>query len=287
MTGPRLRVLERLPRLPGLRAGASGGRTPLPRWLQVAAAVTVVLMALPLLGLAVRIPWAEVPDLLSSEAARDAALLSLRTCAISTALCVLLGTPLAVLLSRVHGPLAAAARTITALPMVLPPVVAGLALLITFGRVGVVGRHLSVLGIEIGFTTAAVVIAQTFVALPFLVVALEGALRSVDAGLEQTAASLGASPTRVLTTVTLPLVLPALAAGATMSFARALGEFGATLTFAGSLQGTTRTLPLEIYLSRESDTETALTLALLLIVVAAVLMAASAVVARRAVTGRG
>ena len=202
-------------------------------------------MGLPLLGLAVRIPWADVPELLSSEAARDAALLSLRTCAISTALCVLLGTPLAVLLSRSHGPLAAAARTITALPMVLPPVVAGLALLITFGRVGVVGRHLSVLGIEVGFTTAAVVIAQTFVALPFLVVALEGALRSVDAGLEQTAASLGASPTRVLTTVTLPLVLPALAAGATMSFARALGEFGATLTFAGSLQGTTRTLPLE------------------------------------------
>lgn len=281
MTGLRLRLLPRLP------PGAPGERAPLPRWLQVAAAVTVVLMGLPLLGLAVRIPWADVPELLSSEAARDAALLSLRTCAISTALCVLLGTPLAVLLSRSHGSLAAAARTITALPMVLPPVVAGLALLITFGRVGVVGRHLSVLGIEVGFTTAAVVIAQTFVALPFLVVALEGALRSVDAGLEQTAASLGASPTRVLTTVTLPLVLPALAAGATMSFARALGEFGATLTFAGSLQGTTRTLPLEIYLSRETDTETALTLALLLIVVAAVLMAASAVVARRAVTGRG
>lgn len=281
MTGPRLRLLPRLP------PGAPGERAPLPRWLQVAAAVTVVLMGLPLLGLAVRIPWADVPELLSSEAARDAALLSLRTCAISTALCVLLGTPLAVLLSRSHGSLAAAVRTITALPMVLPPVVAGLALLITFGRVGVVGRHLSVLGIEVGFTTAAVVIAQTFVAMPFLVVALEGALRSVDAGLEQTAASLGASPTRVLTTVTLPLVLPALAAGATMSFARALGEFGATLTFAGSLQGTTRTLPLEIYLSRETDTETALTLALLLIVVAAVLMAASAVVARRAVTGRG
>ncbi|GAA4260390.1 ABC transporter permease [Dietzia aurantiaca] len=261
--------------------------TPLPRWLLVAATGTVLLMALPLLGLAVRIPWADVPTLVGSEAARDAALLSLRTCAISTLLCVLLGTPLAVLLSRSHGPFAALARTVTALPMVLPPVVAGLALLITFGRTGVVGRHLSVLGIEIGFSTAAVVIAQTFVAMPFLVVALEGALRSVDARLEQTASSLGASPARVLTTVTLPLVLPALVAGATMSFARALGEFGATLTFAGSLQGTTRTLPLEIYLSRESDTGTALTLALLLIVVAAVLMAGSAVVARRAVTGRG
>lgn len=262
-------------------------RPPLPRWLLVTAVVALVLVSLPLLGLAVRIPWTDVPALLTSDAARDAALLSLRTCAVSTVLCVLLGTPLAVLLSRSRGPLAALARTVTALPMVLPPVVAGLALLITLGRTGVVGRHLSVWGIEIGFSTAAVVIAQTFVAMPFLVIALEGALRSVDSRLEQTAASLGASPTRVLTTVTLPLVLPALIAGATMSFARALGEFGATLTFAGSLQGSTRTLPLEIYLRRETDTETALTLALLLIVVAAVLMAGSAVVARRVVSGRG
>ena len=256
-------------------------RTPLPRWLLAAATVAVLLMALPLVGLAVRIPWADVPTLLSSEAARDAMALSLRTCAISTVLCILLGTPVAVLLARSNGPLAALARTVTALPMVLPPVVAGLALLITLGRVGVVGEHLSVLGIEIGFTTTAVVIAQTFVAMPFLVVALEGALRSVDSRLEQTAASLGASPSRVLGTVTLPLVLPALLSGASMSFARALGEFGATLTFAGSLQGTTRTLPLEIYLSRESDTETALALALLLILVAALLMAASTWAARR------
>jgi len=261
-------------------------RPPLPRWLIVAAAIAVLLAALPLAGMAVRVPWSQVPDLLASEPARDAAWLSLRTCAVSTLLCVVLGTPLAVVLSRGRGPLAAAARTVTALPMVLPPVVAGLALLITFGRTGVLGRHLSVLGIEVGFTTAAVVIAQTFVAMPFLVVALEGALRSVDARLERTAASLGASPSRVLATVTLPLVLPALVAGATMSFARALGEFGATLTFAGSLQGTTRTLPLEIYLSRETDTEAALALAVLLIAVAAVLMAASALVARRAVAVR-
>ena len=198
-------------------------RTPLPRWLLAAATVAVLLMALPLVGLAVRIPWADVPTLLSSEAARDAMALSLRTCAISTVLCILLGTPVAVLLARSNGPLAALARTVTALPMVLPPVVAGLALLITLGRVSVVGEHLSVLGIEIGFTTTAVVIAQTFVAMPFLVVALEGALRSVDSRLEQTAASLGASPSRVLGTVTLPLVLPALLSGASMSFARALG----------------------------------------------------------------
>lgn len=262
-------------------------RPPLPHWLLVTAVLAVTLAAVPLVGMAVRIPWAAVPGLLTSEAAREAALLSLRTCAVSTLLCVLLGTPLAVLLSRSNGPLATVARTVTALPMVLPPVVAGLALLTTLGRTGVVGRHLSVIGIEVGFTTAAVVIAQTFVAMPFLVIALEGALRSVDSRLERTAASLGASPTRVLATVTLPLVLPSLVAGAAMSFARALGEFGATLTFAGSLQGTTRTLPLEIYLSRETDTDTALALALLLIVVAAVLMAASASVARRAVVGSG
>lgn len=262
-------------------------RPPLPRWLLAAAVLAVLLAALPLAGMAARVPWARVPELLGSEAARDALLLSLRTCALSTVLCILLGTPLAVVLSRSSGPMVALARTVTALPMVLPPVVAGLALLITLGRTGVVGQHLSVLGIEIGFTTAAVVIAQTFVAMPFLVVALEGALRSVDSGLERIAASLGASPTRVLATVTLPLVLPALVAGATMSFARALGEFGATLTFAGSLQGTTRTLPLEIYLSREADTETALALAVVLIAVAAALMAVSALVARRAVVGRG
>ena len=263
-----------------------GVRSPLPRWLLAVAALAVLLTALPLVGLAVRLPWAEVPELVSSEAGRDAALLSLRTCLLSMGLCVVLGTPLAVVLSRSRGPLAGLARIVTALPMVLPPVVAGLALLITLGRTGVVGRHLSVLGFEIGFTTSAVVIAQTFVAMPFLVIALEGALRSVDARLERTAASLGASPTRVLTTVTLPLVLPALVAGAGMSFARALGEFGATLTFAGSLQGTTRTLPLEIYLSRETDTDTALALALLLIAAAALLMVVSALVARRAVVSR-
>ena len=262
-------------------------RPPLPRWLLTAAAIAVLFTAVPLVGMATRIPWADAPGLLTSESAQAAVGLSLRTCAVTTVLCVLLGTPLGVVLARSSGVLASVARTVTVLPMVLPPVVAGLALLTTLGRTGVVGRHLSVMGIEIGFTTAAVIVAQTFVAMPFLVVAVEGALRSVDSRLERTAASLGASPTRVLMRVTLPLVLPALVAGATMSFARALGEFGATLTFAGSLQGTTRTLPLEIYLSRESDSATALALALLLIVVAAVLMAVSAWVSRRWTVSRG
>src|SRR5699024_1216408 len=279
---PRRRRGARRPRL---RRAVT--RPPPPRWVLVAATVAVLFAGIPLAGMAARIPWADVPTLLTSGAARDATLLSLRTGAVATVLCVVLGTPLAVMLSRGRGPLAGAARTVTVLPMVLPPVVAGLALLTTLGRTGVLGRHLSVLGIEIGFSTTAVVIAQTFVAMPFLVVSVEGALRSVDVRLERTAASLGASPTRVLMGVTVPLILPALVAGATMSFARALGEFGATLTFAGSLQGTTRTLPLEIYLSRETDTETALALALLLIVVAALLMAVSAGISRRWAADRG
>jgi molybdate transport system permease protein len=156
--------------------------------------------------------------------------------------------------------------------MVLPPVVAGLALLTTLGRRGLVGQHLSALGIEIGFTTTAVVIAQTFVALPFLVVSLEGALRSSGQDYERAATYLGASPTRTLLTVTLPMAAPALASGTALSFARALGEFGATLTFAGSLQGTTRTLPLEIYLLRESDSDLALALSVVLLAVAGVVV---------------
>lgn len=250
-------------------------RPPLPRWLLIAAAVAVLLAALPLAGMAVRVPWTRVPELLTSEAARDAAWLSLRTCAVSTVLCVLLGTPLAVLLSRSRGPLAAVARTLTALPMVLPPVVAGLALLITFGRTGVVGRHLSVLGVEVGFTTAAVVIAQTFVAMPFLVVSLEGALRTAGERYEVVAATLGASPLTALRRVTIPVVLPGLVSGAVLAFARALGEFGATIAFAGNLQGTTQTLPLLIYIQSQNDLDGAVAMSLVLVVVAVLVIVAT------------
>ncbi len=158
------------------------------------------------------------------------------------------------------------------LPLVLPPVVGGIALLYTFGRRGLLGRSLEVFGVQIAFSTTAVVLAQTFVALPFLVVALEGTLRSVGRRYEVVAATLGGRPTTVLRRVTLPLVLPGLASGAVLSFARALGEFGATLTFAGSLQGVTRTLPLEIYLQRESDADAAIALSLVLVVVAIVVV---------------
>ncbi len=154
----------------------------------------------------------------------------------------------------------------------LPPVVGGLALLYTFGRHGLIGRHLEVAGIQIAFSTTAVVLAQTFVALPFLVISLEGALRTAGRRYEAVAATLGARPTTVLRRVTIPLVLPGLISGAVLSFARALGEFGATLTFAGSLQGVTRTLPLEIYLQRETDPEAAVALSLVLVVVAVVIV---------------
>ena len=159
------------------------------------------------------------------------------------------------------------------LPLVLPPVVGGIALLYTFGRRGLLGETLEVLGLEVAFSTAAVVMAQTFVSLPFLVVAVEGALRGGRPDYESVAATLGAAPGTVLRRDTLPLAVPALVSGAVLAFARSLGEFGATLTFAGSLQGTTRTLPLEIYLQRESDPRAAVALSVLLVVVAAVVMA--------------
>ncbi len=155
-------------------------------------------------------------------------------------------------------------------------VVGGIALLYTFGRQGMLGHQLDLVGIRIAFSTAAVVLAQSFVSLPFLVLRLEGALRSAGAGYEHIAATLGARPSTVLRTVTVPLVLPGLVSGAVLAFARSLGEFGATLTFAGSLQGVTRTLPLEIYLRRETDADAAVALSLVLIVVAAVIVIASA-----------
>lgn len=256
-------------------------RPGLPRWLLVPAAVAVLFLAVPLLALVVRQPWAEIPGLLGSAAARDALWLSLRTCTLSMLLSVALGLPLALVLSRLTGRWAALVRTLSMLPMVLPPVVAGFLLLITLGRRGLLGTQLSHWGVEIGFTTAAVVIAQTFVSMPFFVVAVEGALRTLDPAYEVVAATLGASPWVVLRRVTLPTVAPAVLSGATMAFARSLGEFGATLTFAGSMQGTTRTMPLEIYLQRESDPDLALALSLVLIVLAAVLMVLPALLLRR------
>ena len=240
----------------------------LPRWLFVPAALGAVFIVLPLVAMASRVEWTNFFPLITSESSRAALELSLRTSAISMVLCILLGVPMAMVLARSSFRGQGVLRALVLLPLVLPPVVGGIALLYTFGRRGLLGSSIEVLGLQIAFSTTAVVIAQTFVALPFLVVSLEGSLRTAGQRYEIVASTLGARPTTVLRRVTLPLVLPGLASGAILSFARALGEFGATITFAGSLQGTTRTLPLEIYLQRESDPDAAVALSLVLVVVA-------------------
>jgi molybdate transport system permease protein len=240
-----------------------------PRLLWVPAALAFGLIALPVVGLAIRADWARMPELLLSDSALDALRLSLETAAMSTLLCILFGGPLAVVLARGRLRGLPVLRSVVLLPLVLPPVVGGLALLFLLGRTGLLGRGLDLwFGITIPFTTAAVVLAQTFVALPFLVVSLEGALRVAGQRYEAVAATLGASPALAFRRVTVPLVLPGLLSGAVLAFARCMGEFGATIAFAGSLQGTTRTLPLLVYLERESDVDAAVALSLLLVVVA-------------------
>lgn len=240
----------------------------IPRWLYVPAALGAAFVLLPVVAIVVRVDWADFGSLITSEASQDALWLSLRTSALSTLLCILFGTPMAVVLARTSFPGQGALRSLVLLPLVLPPVVGGIALLYTFGRRGLLGEELDLLGLQVAFSTAAVVLAQTFVAMPFLVVSLEGALRTAGRRYDVVAASLGARPTTVFRRVTLPLVLPGLVSGAVLAFARSLGEFGATITFAGSLQGVTRTLPLEIYKQRETDVDAAVALSLVLVVVA-------------------
>lgn len=243
-----------------------------PGWLWLPAAGAILLVVVPLAGLVAQVPLGRLWPLLTSPASLDALLLSLRTATASTLICLLLGTPLAVLLGRGRWPGQSLLRALVLVPLVLPPVVGGLALLYTFGRRGLIGEHLEAVGLSISFSTTAVVLAQTFVALPFLVISLEGAVRGLGRRHEEVAATLGAGPWRRLTHVTLPLVAPGLLSGCVLAFARALGEFGATLTFAGSAQGRTRTLPLEIYLQRESDPDAAVALALVLVVLATVIV---------------
>lgn len=247
---------------------AAGSQVGLPRWAWLPAAVGGLFIVLPLVAMLSRLKWGDFWGLISSQESRDALWLSLKTASISTVLCILLGIPMALVLARTNLRGVHFLRSLILLPLVLPPVVGGIALLYTFGRRGLLGETLEVVGIEVAFSTAAVVMAQTFVALPFLVLSLEGALRTAGQRYEVVAATLGARPTTVLRRVTLPLVLPGLVSGAILSFARALGEFGATITFAGSLQGVTRALPSQIYLLRETDPDAAVALSLLLVVVA-------------------
>jgi molybdate transport system permease protein len=244
----------------------------LPRWIYVPAAIGALFVVLPLVAVGAKVDWPHFWSLITSESSTTALVLSLKTAAASTALCLLLGVPMALVLARSDARLVRMARPLILLPLVLPPVVGGIALLYAFGRLGLIGHYLDAAGIQIAFTTTAVVLAQTFVSLPFLVIALEGAARTAGADYEVVAATLGARPTTVWWRVSLPLLAPGLISGAVLAFARALGEFGATLTFAGSRQGVTRTLPLEIYLQRESDPDAAIALSLVLVAVAAVVV---------------
>ncbi|QWT25372.1 ABC transporter permease [Subtercola sp. PAMC28395] len=266
-------------RSPAGWAGSSGG---VPRWVIAAAIVGAAFVLLPLVAIVTRVDWAQFIPLVTSPSSLDALWLSLRTSLAATILCIVFGVPLALVLARTRFTGQKVLRSLVLLPLVLPPVVGGIALLYTFGRRGLLGGAFDVLGIQIAFSSTAVVLAQTFVALPFLVLSLEGALRTVGTRYEAVAATLGARPTGVLWRVTLPLVAPAVISGAVLSFARALGEFGATLTFAGSLQGVTRTLPLEIYLQRETDPEAAVALSLVLVIVAVLVVLLSHQIATHA-----
>lgn len=254
----------------------------LPGWVLVPAAAGAAFVVVPLLALGLRVDWSRFGELLGSPSSLAALTLSLQTSAVATLACLVLGVPMALVLARRRFPGRQVVRSLALLPLVLPPVVGGIALLYTFGRRGLLGQTLDVLGVPVAFTSVAVVLAQTFVALPFLVVSLEGTLRSVGQRYEAVAATLGAPPSTVLCRVTLPLVLPGLLSGAVLSFARALGEFGATITFAGSLQGVTRTLPLEIYLRQVDDPDAAMALSLVLVAVAIGITVATARLGERA-----
>lgn len=245
----------------------------LPAWVFLPAAVGGAFLLLPLVSMLTRVDWSHFLSLVTSDSSLAALTLSLRTSLASTVACVLLGVPMALVLARTSFRGQSLFRSLVLLPLVLPPVVGGIALLYTFGRRGLLGHTLELFGLQIAFSTTAVVMAQTFVALPFLVISLDGALRTGGQRFEEVAATLGARPTTVFLRVTLPLVAPGLASGAVLAFARALGEFGATITFAGSLQGVTRTLPLEIYLQRETDPAAAVALSLLLVAVSTVVIA--------------
>jgi molybdate transport system permease protein len=242
----------------------------------VAAPVAFIILAaagatfffLPLLGLLVRTPWASAWALLTSSASMTALRLSLIASLSATAIALLLGVPLAWIYARVRFPGRAVLRALTVLPMVLPPVVGGVALLLAFGRRGLAGGWLAdAFGIHLPFTTAGAIVAETFVAMPFLVITVEAGLRSMDTRFEDAARTLGARRWTVLWRVTLPLVRPSLVAGAVLCWARALGEFGATITFAGNFPGRTQTMPLAVYLALETSPESAIVLSLVLLVV--------------------
>lgn len=244
-----------------------------PAALVIPAVAAVALLVVPVAAVFVRAPWSTLPEQLSKSGASTALRLSLETTLITTAVCLLVGVPMSWCLARVDFPGRRVVRALVALPLVLPPVVGGVALLLAFGRNGVFGRALdSAFGITLPFTTAGVVVAQTFVALPFLVIGVEGAFRSSDSRYDDAAASLGATRWYMFRRVTVPLALPGIVSGAVLCWARALGEFGATITFAGNFPGTTQTMPIEIYNEFQTDPDSAIALSLVLIVVSVLIL---------------
>lgn len=236
--------------------------------LSALAVLALALFVLPLVGLLGRAPLARIPEILTSPAVTQATRLSVVTSLAALGISVVLGVPLAWFFARTDVPGKALLRAIAILPMVLPPVVGGVALLLAFGRRGLLGGPLEQLtGLRLPFTTAGAVMAATFVAMPFLVVTVEAGLRQADQRLEDAAATLGASRWTIYRRVTLPQIAPSLGAGMALCWARALGEFGATITFAGNFPGRTQTMPLAVYLLLESDAEAAYVLSLLLLVI--------------------
>jgi molybdate transport system permease protein len=239
------------------------------------ALVAFAFLLLPLAALLVRAPWRGLGRLLSESDVLTALRLSLECATAATVAALVFGVPLAWVLARMRFPGLGLVRALVTLPLVLPPVVGGIALLLALGRNGIVGRHLDEwFGITLPFTTAGVIVAETFVAMPFLIVTVEGALRTADRDIEEAAVTLGASRLTVFRRITLPAIGPSLVAGSILCWARALGEFGATITFAGNLPGTTQTMPLAIYEAFEHDPEAAIALSLVLLLVAVIVLVA-------------
>jgi molybdate transport system permease protein len=248
-----------------------GGR--IPAALLVPAGIAMAFLVLPLAGLFLRAEWSTLFERLTKPGVLSALRLSLQAATIATIVCIVVGVPLAWLLARVDFPGRKIVRALVTVPLVLPPVVGGVALLLVFGRKGLVGSWLySTFGITLPFSTTAVIIAEAFVAMPFLVIAVEGALRGADTRYEEAAATLGARRWTTFRRVTLPLVAPGIAAGAVLCWARALGEFGATITFAGSFPGRTQTMPIMVYLALETDLQDAIVLSLILLAVSVTIL---------------
>jgi molybdate transport system permease protein len=256
-----------------MTVGAPQHVSRVPLALLAPAGLGLLFLVLPLVGLVVRTPWTTLPQRLAEPGVLTALVLSLQSATLATLLCLALGVPLAWLLARAPFPGRRLVRALVTVPLVLPPVVGGVALLLVFGRQGLVGSWLdAAFGVTLPFTTAGVVLAEAFVAMPFLVLAVEGALRGADARYEEAAATLGAGRWTTFTHVTLPLVAPGVAAGAVLCWARALGEFGATITFAGNFPGRTQTMPLAVYLALEADLEAAIVLSLVLLLVSVAIL---------------